>query len=331
VSFPNEHQEKVINHDEGPLIVVAAPGTGKTRTLVHRMIRLLNEDPNREVSFITFTRSSRKDTEEKIKKSIGLGPLEDAEFKFPRISTLHTYAKSILHRYASIIDYRSNFTIPIEERGELDLILLEVIYDLALEIDFNEVKENLEYFRNTNNWKSDCSISEGKRAPLIAYFNNHLKFYNTIDLQGLVPYACKVFSIVPKDFPPFFLQVDEYQDLNPMDQKLISLASSSPNSRIVVVGDDAQSIYGFRDANPEGIRTLWESDDWDHINFSTSHRLPNHIIIASQALINKSNYLGGQIDTPDDDGTKILTLQCTAVLTPLTNGTTYQDILIPPF
>ena len=62
MSFPTKEQERVINHSGKPLIVVAAPGTGKTRTIVTRMIKLLKENPDRDVSFITFTRSSRRDT-----------------------------------------------------------------------------------------------------------------------------------------------------------------------------------------------------------------------------------------------------------------------------
>ena len=67
MAFPTEQQTKVINHTGKPLVVVAAPGTGKTSTIVARMIKLLKENPNREVSFITFTRTSRRDTDKKVK------------------------------------------------------------------------------------------------------------------------------------------------------------------------------------------------------------------------------------------------------------------------
>jgi superfamily I DNA/RNA helicase len=70
MGFPTTEQEKVINHTGKPMVVVAAPGTGKTRTIVTRMIKLLKEDPNRNVSFLTFTRSSRKDTDKKVKGEV---------------------------------------------------------------------------------------------------------------------------------------------------------------------------------------------------------------------------------------------------------------------
>ena len=71
MSFPNDEQKQVIIHTGKPLVVVAAPGTGKTSTIVARMIKLLKEDPNREVSFITFTRTSRRDTDKKVKADVG--------------------------------------------------------------------------------------------------------------------------------------------------------------------------------------------------------------------------------------------------------------------
>ena len=133
--FPTEQQAKVINHTGKPLVVIAAPGTGKTRTIVTRMIKLLKEDPNREVSFITFTRTSRRDTESKVRKDVGKEAFEEATFIFPRVSTLHTYAKSIVHRYAQLINRENNFSIMIWEKGEHLLLASELIGDLNLVIE----------------------------------------------------------------------------------------------------------------------------------------------------------------------------------------------------
>ena len=89
------------------------------------------------------------------------------------------------------------------------------------------------------------------------------------------------------------------------------LISSTAGSQIVVVGDDAQSIYGFRHANFIGIREIWDSEEWGHIRFTKSHRLPVSILRASQALISGENYLGGEVDIPKDNEKRINTFQCT--------------------
>ena len=137
------------------------------------------------------------------------------------------------------------------------------------------------------------------------------QFYNTFELQGLVSHALELIEKGQYEIPPIFLQVDEYQDLNPVDQKFVSHLSRIEESKIVVVGDDAQSIYGFRHANPDGIRDLWNSDDWENVPFVSCHRIPVHILRAALSLISDENYIGGNLNQPSADGKLITTLQCT--------------------
>ncbi len=311
MQFPNKEQETVIRHSGRPLLVIAGPGTGKTITLVARMVKLITENPNRDVSFITFTRTSRRDTNNRVGEEVGKKAFEEAEFEFPRVSTLHTYAKSLIHKYATLIKRHPNFSILIDEKGEKDLLLLELIKDLKLKIDLQRLRQEIYCYRCTGTWRRGCRLPESKRAEVLEHFELLLRFYNTLEMEGLIPVAYEILSNSETELPPAYLQVDEYQDLNPMDQKLIELASSSKGSQVVVVGDDAQSIYKFRYAKLEGIRELYESDRWDKIQFSCSHRLPPHIMRASHALIAGKGYLGANIIPPEDDGRRIFTLQCT--------------------
>lgn len=130
-------------------------------------------------------------------------------------------------------------------------------------------------------------------------------------MEGIVWSACEILTRGAENLPPVFLQVDEYQDLNPIDQKLVGLASASQSSQVVVVGDDAQSIYGFRHANPAGIHDLWTSGDWIHESLDECHRLPPHILLAANALVKDRNYLGAQVNLPEPDDNAVLTLRCT--------------------
>lgn len=311
MSFPNDEQERVINHTGKPLIVVAAPGTGKTSTIVARMIKLLKENPNREVSFITFTRTSRRDTDKKVKSEVGKEALEEATFEFPRISTLHTYAKSIVHKYAQEIGRQNTFSILITDKNENKLLLSELCNDLDIEIDADRLHKDLACYRCANYFPSDSPVPADQRQEILKYYDFLLKFYNTFDMEGIVQNACIILSKDSVDFPKVFLQVDEYQDLNPKDQELVKKISSTAGSQIVVVGDDAQSIYGFRHAHYAGIRELWNSEEWEHIRFPKSHRLPTSILKASQSLISGEDYLGGEVYIPEEDGRRINTFQCT--------------------
>ncbi|MCK4520436.1 ATP-dependent helicase [Candidatus Parcubacteria bacterium] len=313
MGFPSKEQKTVIDHKGKPLIVIAAPGTGKTSTIVERMIGLLIDDPNREVSFITFTRTSRRDTDKKVRKEVGEDAFDGVKvhFEFPRISTLHTYAKSIVHKYASLIERDSKFSILIKDRNEHKILLNELIDDLKLEVSVDRLDLDINYYQCTRSFRTDCPIPEDRRQEVLRHLDCLFKFYNTFDLDGIVKYACDILEKEQVNFPSAFLQIDEYQDLNPMDQKLIDLLSFKWGSEVIIVGDDAQSIYGFRHAYPQGIRERLGSEKWEKVYFPDSHRLPPHILRASQSLILGENYLGGKVNIPADNGQKILTLQCT--------------------
>jgi len=313
MSFPSDEQKQVINHAGKPLVVVAAPGTGKTRTIATRMIKLLKEDPNRDVSFITFTRTSRKDTDKKVKREVGEDVFDETKvsFDFPRISTLHGYAKSIVHKYARVIDRANIFSILIADKNENNLLLSELCSDLDIDVDIDRLQKDLACYRCANYFPPDSPIPSDQRQEILQKYDELLKFYNTFDMEGIVQSACEILTKEGIGFPKVFLQVDEYQDLNPKDQELVNLISSTSGSQIVVVGDDAQSIYGFRHAHFIGLRTIWDSAEWVNINFPDSHRLPSNILRASQALIDGENYLGGKVNVPGDDGKRINVLQCT--------------------
>lgn len=309
--FPSTEQSIVIGHRTGPLIVVAGPGTGKTRTLVQRMISLLAEDRTREVTFITFTRASRSDTQRKLEIALGESVVDQPGLMFPRTSTLHTYAKRLVHRYASVISRQAAFSILIDDKGEKALLLEEVIADLGLSMDLATLKEALTCYRGTTEWPPGFSLDASDRLAVLARFDLLLALYRTLDMEGVVLAACEILGSTQAPLPRLFLQVDEYQDLNPMDQRFINLAASHPLSEVVVVGDDAQSIYGFRHAHPAGLRSLWESAEWKPVRFADSFRLPSHILNAALDLLCDSDYVGAQMNRKPGEERRILALQCT--------------------
>ena len=310
-TFPTPEQSIVINHRGRPLVVVAGPGTGKTRTIVERMIKLLRENPNRVVSFITFTRTSRRDTDKKLRKSVDQKHVGIEHKHFPRVSTLHRFAKSLVHHYAASLGRTENFSVLVARQGEKNIVLSELIEDLGLALSTDELDKAIKQFRATGEWPVDLHLAESQRKGVIKAFDFLLKFYDTFDMEGLVLAACEMLQRGASDLPPVLLQVDEYQDLNPKDQELVRLVSAAKSSEVVVVGDDAQSIYGWRHAHRRGIRELWESKEWDRVSLRECHRLPPHILLASQSLIRDKDYLGGEVRLPKDDGRRLLTLQCT--------------------
>jgi len=267
MAFPSKEQSMVIGHRGDPLIVVAGPGTGKTRTLVERMIALLREDQSREVTFITFTRTSMKDTEAKLIEAFGQEVFDQTQTEFPRVSTLHTYAKRLVHRYGQIANINPAFSILMDSMGEKDLVISETLDDLTLNISIDDTSKALAQFRATHEWPEQFQASASEKSAIVERFEVLLELYRALDMEGVVLSACHILETSDASLLEIFLQVDEYQDLNPSDQEFISLLSSHPASQIAVVGDDAQSIYLFRHARLEGISDLWHSDEWVGIRF----------------------------------------------------------------
>ena len=309
--FPSDEQKKVVDHRSSPLVVVAGPGTGKTKTLVERMISLLKEDPTRNISFITFTRTSRRDTQHKLEKEFGSDILEGNEIVVPRVGTLHAYAKSIVHEYAPVLGRGSGFAILLDARGERDMVVQEIIDDLQLDIGVQDLKRGISTFRCTYYWPQELALTPAEQQQALDQFDRLLDFYNAFDFDGIVDAACWLMDIEGIDVPPLFLQVDEFQDLNPADQRFVHLVSSKKGSEVVVVGDDAQSIYGFRHADYLGLRSLWGDENWSNANLSECFRLPPEILEAALALIEDENYLGASLVARPENGGAIATFQCT--------------------
>jgi superfamily I DNA/RNA helicase len=275
------------------------------------MVSLLLEDPSRNITFVTFTRTSRTDTLLKLRNELPQGPLDQTDLVTPRVGTLHASASSIVHRLSAIVGLSPRFSVLISDKGERQLVVQDMIDDLGLQVSPGTLtKAILSYLRN-------LAIVEPPPLPeadLMSAFGHYmelLRFYNAHGMEELVFSAIQILEQHPEQVPPIFLQVDEYQDLNPSDQRLVSLIASNPRSEVVVVGDDAQSIYGFRDANFQGLTDLWESPGWESISFAHSHRLPSHVQRAALAVIADSGYLGSAINPREDDGHRVLTLQCT--------------------
>lgn len=108
--FPDEHQRKVIEHRGRPLVVVAGPGSGKTRTLVERARAILASDSKLNVAFVTFTRTSRRDTKKKLDSVLSADQSTRGQ-DFPRVSTLHGFAKGIVHKAPSTVGLNHSFSV----------------------------------------------------------------------------------------------------------------------------------------------------------------------------------------------------------------------------
>src|SRR5687767_12418777 len=135
MAFPSDDQRRVIEHRGAPLVVLAGPGSGKTATLVARIMGVLSKDVNAPVTFVTFTRMSRRDTARKLEDRFGKEQrAPDDDLTLPRVATLHTFAKSIVHRGAHHLGLGSDFTVLVPYRED-EIVFEEARDDLGLDVD----------------------------------------------------------------------------------------------------------------------------------------------------------------------------------------------------
>ncbi|MCK4395046.1 ATP-dependent helicase [candidate division WOR-3 bacterium] len=286
ISLRQEATDRVLSHDysKGPLFILAGPGTGKTFSLIETVRNQAKNGINLSEFYVTtFTNAAAGDFESKIHK-------ENSCKHFNNISTLHYRAKGIVHKFAGKIGLSKSFGILSEQ--EVKVILKDIRESLSLQeekIKINEVKKMLERYREATSENNNSDPTNFSR-----YYWEFKKIYNVIDWFDVVYYACKILKknkeiCEEEASKQSFILVDEYQDLNSADQDLIHLLYRN-HSRILVVGDDDQSIYSSRYANPSGIvnfKKLYPQSK--KIILPVCSRCPTAVLKAAYSLINRND------------------------------------------
>ena len=278
-----EFTEKVLSHDysKGPLLILAGPGTGKTHSLLETIrVQIQNGIKLSDFFVTTLTNAAAGDFEKDAKAKLSTD--------FENVSTLHFRAKGIVHLYADRVGLSRSF-----------LVLTELEKDCVLK----EIQQNLSTLKKVKAKDVDIllkkyeeEVANNNTITLNAFvlaYQELKKFYNVIDWYDVPYFACKILTenpdLLEKEASKHsFILVDEYQDLNKADQGLIKLISK--NSCLLVVGDDDQSIYSGRFADPSGIVNFQSFySGASEIKLPVCSRCPTSIIKASHNLINKND------------------------------------------
>lgn len=278
-------QKQVVRHQAGPLLVLAGPGTGKTEVLTHRIVYLITRAnvPPEEILAITFSRKAANEMAERLKKFEGL---EEAQ---PRISTLHAESLRILGDMGKA----SKFLVADDEA---QLIMKDAAEDLGVPTkELRGLEEQIRLLKANNTLPEEIS-GESKQVQLLKNFYTRyeqlLSFNQATDLDGLVLRVVRVLSDNNSYLNTYkpearHLLVDEYQDINKSEYELIHILAAGVRS-LFVVGDDDQSIYGWRGADPSIIRNFQQNFRASQIEIlEKSYRCPEHILKGAQAIVSK--------------------------------------------
>ncbi|MGR9047410.1 DNA helicase PcrA [Halobacillus faecis] len=261
----NTEQREAVTHTEGPLLIMAGAGSGKTRVLTHRIAYLLSEKDvaPRNILAITFTNKAAREMKERVESLVG----KDGEKIW--MSTFHSMCVRILRRDIDRIGYDRNFSI-LDSSDQLSVIkqvLKEINLDPkkwdpramlgAISNSKNELMTAEDYEKQANN------MHEEQIAQIYKGYQKKLRKNQSLDFDDLIMQTLRLFDEVPEVLESYqrrfqYIHVDEYQDTNHAQYQLVKhLASRYQN--LCVVGDSDQSIYAWRGADIQNILNF-ESD-----------------------------------------------------------------------
>ncbi|MBV44630.1 MAG: ATP-dependent DNA helicase [Rhodobiaceae bacterium] len=312
----NKPQRKAVFHDEGPLLVLAGAGTGKTGVLTTRLIRLLIERkalPG-ELLSVTFTNKAANEMKERVNKQIG-----DLSSGLKWLGTFHSIGAQILRYHPEKIELKNNFIIL--NTDDQTRLLKQIIIDENIDEKRWSPKMLLnliDQWKNKGLYPNQISSGEkdyfanGKGKKLYALYQERLKFFNAADFGDLILEVIRLFEENTDILESYqnrfkFTLVDEYQDTNTAQYKLLKLISDK-SKNICCVGDDDQSIYSWRGAEVSNI-LRFEKDFKDSkiIRLEENYRSSGHILGAASKLIEKNDSrLGKTLWTNSGDGEKVL-------------------------
>ena len=281
----NPEQQRAATHESGPLLILAGAGAGKTRTIVARITWLVSTgvDPAKILA-VTFTNKAAREMKERIKGMI------DEKASELTACTFHALCVRILRADADKIGYKNNFTI-FDEGDQLGLIKKVINRVTAKDEKLDPgLAKNLISKAKNNGWSAPQD-DETVIGAVYARYNRDLLSLNAMDFDDLLVKAVQLLNEHPDVRDKWRsrysqMLVDEFQDTNRLQLDLVSLLASGSPPNICVVGDDDQSIYGWRGAEVSNILEFEKHfPDPEVIRLEQNYRSTNTILSTANRLI----------------------------------------------
>ncbi len=307
----NDAQKKAVMHLDGPLLIVAGAGSGKTKVLTSRIAHIIKEKkafPN-QILAVTFTNKAAKEMQNRVSKILG-----STAVGLSWLGTFHSICAKLLRKHASAANLNSNFTI-IDTDDQVRLIKNIC---KAENVDIKQLSPKfilaiIDRWKNKGFYPDQVIINkkdiyEKTILPLYKIYQKKLIDLNSCDFGDLILHAVKILElnsdireIYSKNFK--YILVDEYQDTNFIQSKWLNLLSEK-NKNLCCVGDDDQSIYSWRGAE---IKNFLEFDqiyeNTEVIRLEQNYRSSQNILsVASNLISNNQNRVGKTLITTMEEG-----------------------------
>lgn len=319
----NESQRQAVINTEGPSLVIAGAGAGKTRVLTYRIVHLLgNGVPAGKILSLTFTNKAAKEMKERITRIVS-----PEVSKHLWMGTFHSIFSKILRIEAEKLGYKPSFTI--YDSADSKSLIRSIIKEMSLDDNIYKpgvISSRISAAKNNlvtaSMYSADSSMQEYDRASRIPLMADIYKMYasrcfkaNAMDFDDLLLNT----NILFRDFPAVlkvyqerfnYVLVDEYQDTN-YSQYLIVKKLSALHKNLCVVGDDAQSIYSFRGARIENILEFKNDyPDYQLFKLEQNYRSTQTIVNAANTIIaNNEGQIQKNVFSVNEEGEKIQVFQ----------------------
>ena len=307
----NENQKEAIIDLDGPCLIVAGAGSGKTKVLTSRVVHIIKEKkawPN-QILCVTFTNKAAREMQNRI-----MGFLNEKTSSLPWLGTFHSVCAKLLRKHAEAVELNSHFTIIDQE----DQIRLIKNICKAENIDVKKISPQF-ILAYINQWKNKGLLPKNvvtkKSLPLektilnvYKFYQERLKILNSCDFGDLILLCVTMFENNPDILELYlnnfkYILVDEYQDSNYIQSKWLNLLAKK-NNNICCVGDDDQSIYSWRGAEIKNFLDF--NKIYKHtkiIKLEQNYRSTQNILGAASGLISKNNdRMGKKLWTDCKDG-----------------------------
>lgn len=310
----NERQKEAVLATEGPVLVLAGAGSGKTTVLVNRTAYMISEKHIRpwNILAITFTNKAAREMKDRIERLLG----DTAKDMW--IGTFHSVCVRILRSCIDLLGYSCDFVI--YDTADTKTVMKECLRELDIDEKSFPVRNVLSIISNAKNDLMDAATFENVyksdyRMSIIAKiyyrYQTKLRKNNAVDFDDIILNTVKILSENPDVLSKYqdkfqYILVDEYQDTNNSQYLLINLLAQA-NRNLCVVGDDDQSIYKFRGANIGNILNFEDDySDVQKITLDQNYRSTQNILDAANSVIsNNKGRMGKSLWTSNGDGNKV--------------------------
>ena len=313
----NDRQKEAVNFKDGPCLVLAGAGSGKTKVLTERIVRLINDGVSPyNILAITFTNKAAREMRERVKTSLG----DTADLIF--IGTFHSFGLKVLRENPECVGYKKNITILDKEDST------SLIKRFLKELNLDSEKYPVKYILNKISFAKNEGLSSEEfqkyaKIPLdevackvYSLYERALKRSNSVDFDDLLILPLKILKKDKEVLEKYqehykYILVDEYQDTNMVQYDLCKTLSSKYRN-LFVVGDNDQSIYSFRFANYMNVLNF-EKDNKDAktIVLDENYRSTNNILNAANSVIkNNKERKEKNLWSSKGDGDKIKYIRC---------------------